>query len=134
MSFPQQHKQTWAWICSAQFRNLHNLEIALRILGILKLRANLEIAQYCCAISRLRSNTAQSQDCAISRFLTKPPLFHPTRESGTTGICYGVVVDNLLALLTCYGLAGLAAILPESLRTKSLKNLPLLIDRQYHAQ
>ena len=28
-----------------QFRNLLNLEIALRILGILKLRTNLEIAQ-----------------------------------------------------------------------------------------
>ena len=33
-------------ICSAQFRNLCNLEIALHILGIRKLRANLEIAQY----------------------------------------------------------------------------------------
>ena len=73
------------YMCSAQFRNLRNLEIALRILGILKLRANLEIAT-------LRNlEIAQWQDRAISRFLTKPPLFHPTCESGTTGICYGVV-------------------------------------------
>ena len=42
-------------------RNLRNLEIALRILGIPKLRANLEIAQW--------------QDCAISKFLTNPRCF-----------------------------------------------------------
>ena len=54
--------------CSAQFRNLRNLEIALRILGIPKLRANLEIAQQHCAISRLRSDKiAQSRDCAVAR-------------------------------------------------------------------
>ena len=40
-----------ARICSAQFRNLRNLEIALRILGIPKMRANLEIV------------AAQSRDC-----------------------------------------------------------------------
>ena len=45
-------------ICSAQFRNLRNLEIAQRILGIPKLRANLEIAQ---TILRLRKRIAQSQ-------------------------------------------------------------------------
>ena len=44
-------KEVFSWhfgyvyiLCSAQFRNLHNLEIALHILGILKLRTNLEIA------------------------------------------------------------------------------------------
>ena len=39
-------------ICPAQFRNLRNLEIAQRILGIPKLRANLEIVQ---TILRLRN-------------------------------------------------------------------------------
>ena len=51
------------YICSAQFRNMRNLEIAQRILGILKLRTNLEIA---CAISRLRTASAQSRDCATA--------------------------------------------------------------------
>jgi len=49
-------------ICSAQFRNLRNLEIALRILRIRKLRTNLEIAH---SILRLRSTFAQSRDCAV---------------------------------------------------------------------
>ena len=49
------------YICSAQFRNLRNLEIAQRILGIAKLRANLEIVQ---TILRLRNTFAQSLDCA----------------------------------------------------------------------
>ena len=38
--------QYTGWICSVQSRNLHNLEIALRILRIPKLRANLEIAHW----------------------------------------------------------------------------------------
>ena len=46
-------------ICSAQSENLRNLEIALRILRILRLRSNLEIAQL---ISRLRNTRAQSRD------------------------------------------------------------------------
>ena len=33
------------YICSAQSENWHNLEIALRVLRILKLRSSLEIAQ-----------------------------------------------------------------------------------------
>jgi len=49
-------------ICSAQSGNLRNLEIALRILRIRKLRTNLEIAQWVYAISRLRSTSAQSRD------------------------------------------------------------------------
>ena len=47
-------------ICSAQSENLRNLEIALRILRIPRLRSNLEIAQ---AIWRLRNTCAQSGDC-----------------------------------------------------------------------
>ena len=35
-----------SWICSAQSGNLRNLEIALRILRILRLRSNLEITHY----------------------------------------------------------------------------------------
>ena len=50
------------YICSAQFRNLRNLKIALRILRIQKLRTNLEIAH---SILRLRSTFAQSRDCAV---------------------------------------------------------------------
>jgi len=42
-------------ICSAQSGNLRNLEIALRILRILRLRSNLEIAHHSCAISTLRN-------------------------------------------------------------------------------
>jgi len=53
-----------SYICSAQSGNLRNLEIALRILRIRKLRTNLEIAQWVYAISRLRSTSAQSRDCA----------------------------------------------------------------------
>ena len=49
------------YICSAQFRNLCNLEIAQRILGIAKLRANLEIVQ---TILRKCNTFAQSLDCA----------------------------------------------------------------------
>ena len=49
------------YVCSTQFRNLRNLEIALRIVGIPKLRANLEIAQ---TILRLRNTFAQPRDCA----------------------------------------------------------------------
>ena len=49
-------------ICSAQSENLRNLEIALRILRIPRLRSNLEIAQ---AIWRLRNTCAQSGDCVI---------------------------------------------------------------------
>ena len=51
------------WICSAQSGNLCNLEIALRILRILRLCSNLEIAHCSCAISRLRNYSAQSSDC-----------------------------------------------------------------------
>ena len=51
----------YTYICSAQFRNLCNLEIALHILGIRKLRTNLEIAH---SILRLRSTFVQSRDCA----------------------------------------------------------------------
>ena len=47
-------------LCSAQSENLRNLEIALRILRIPRLRSNLEIAHYTCAISRLRKYSAQS--------------------------------------------------------------------------
>ena len=50
------------YICSAQSENLRNLEIALRILRIPRLRSNLEIAQ---AIWRLRNTCAQSGDCVI---------------------------------------------------------------------
>ena len=49
------------YICSMQFRNLCNLEIALRILRIQKLHTNLEIAH---SILRLHSTFAQSRDCA----------------------------------------------------------------------
>ena len=45
---------------SAQSENLHNLEIALCILRIPRMRSNLEIAHYNCAISRLRN---KSLDC-----------------------------------------------------------------------
>ena len=48
-----------------QSENLRNLEIALRILRIPRLRSNLEIAHYTCAISRLRTILAQSRDCAL---------------------------------------------------------------------
>ena len=51
------------YICSAQSENLRNLEIALRILRIPRLRSNLEIAQ---AIWRLRNTCAQSGDCVIT--------------------------------------------------------------------
>jgi len=50
-------------MCSAQSGNLRNLEIALHILRIPKLRANLEIGHWVYAISRLRSTSAQSRDC-----------------------------------------------------------------------
>jgi len=49
-------------LCSVQSRNLHNLEIVLRILRIQKLRANLENAQ---PILRLGNTFAQSWNCAI---------------------------------------------------------------------
>ena len=52
----------YIYICSAQSENLRNLEIALRILRIPRLRSNLEIAQ---AIWRLRNTCAQSGDCVI---------------------------------------------------------------------
>ena len=42
---PVRNVYMYACICSAQSRNLRNLEMALHILRILKLRANLEIAQ-----------------------------------------------------------------------------------------
>ena len=48
----------YIYICSAQSENLRNLEIALRILRIPRLRSNLKIEQ---AISRL---SRQSRDCA----------------------------------------------------------------------
>ena len=50
------------YICSAQSENLCNLEIALRILRILRLHSSLEIAQ---PILRLRNTCAQSRDCVI---------------------------------------------------------------------
>ena len=56
--------QSVACICSAQSGSLRNLEIALCILRILRLRSNLEIAHYSCAISRLHNYCAQSSDCA----------------------------------------------------------------------
>ena len=46
--------------CSVQSDNLRNLEIALRILRIPRLRFNLEIVQHVCTISRLRDLHAQS--------------------------------------------------------------------------
>jgi len=49
-----------------QSGNLRNLEIALCILRIPKLRANLEIAHWVYAISRLHGTSAQSRDSAIS--------------------------------------------------------------------
>ena len=71
--------------CSVQFRNLHDLEIALPILGIGKLHA-IEFVLYSCTISRLARNFripnmhnleidtqfpdseyAQSRDCKIAR-------------------------------------------------------------------
>ena len=63
------------YICSAQSENLRNLEIALRILRIPRLRSNLEIAQ---AIWRLRNTCAQSGDCVTRvRNLRTLPV-HPT--------------------------------------------------------
>ena len=69
--------QVYGNICSAQSENLHNLEIALRILRIPRLRCafsesrdcalqlhDLKIAHYSCAISRLRNTLARSRDCA----------------------------------------------------------------------
>ena len=44
-------------VCSAQSKNLRNLEIALHILRILRLRSNREIAHHSCAILRLRMHT-----------------------------------------------------------------------------
>ena len=41
--------------------------------------------------------------------------------------------DDLLPLLSCYGLACLAANLSVSLGTKRLENLPLLINTQHHS-
>ena len=58
--FPAPKVKGYRYICSAQFRNLRNLKIAQRILGIAKLRANLEIVQ---TILRLRNTFAQSVDC-----------------------------------------------------------------------
>ena len=46
------------YICSAQSENLRNLEIALRILMILR------YVQYTCVILRLCNTLAQSRDCA----------------------------------------------------------------------
>ena len=64
-------------VCSAQSGNLRNLEIALRILRIRKLRTNLEIAQWVYAISRSRGTGAQSRDSAISVACTIEPIEFP---------------------------------------------------------
>ncbi len=50
-------------VCSAQFVDLRNFEIALCILEIAKMLAIFEIA---CAISRLRIALAQSRDRALA--------------------------------------------------------------------
>ena len=65
-------------ICSAQSGNLRNLEIALRIHRIRKLRTNLEIAQWVYAISRSRGTGAQSRDSAISVACTSEPIEFPS--------------------------------------------------------
>ena len=57
---------------------MRNLEIALRILRIRKLRTNLEIAQHQCAISRSRGTGAQSRDSAISVACTIEPIEFPS--------------------------------------------------------
>ena len=51
------------FICFSQFRNLHNLEIVLRILGILTLRIKSEIAYGHCTISILHNHNS----CTNSR-------------------------------------------------------------------
>ena len=66
------------YICSVQSGNLRNLEIALCILRILRLRSNLEIAHYSYAISRLCIIVARSRDCAtIVRNLQIAQIMHP---------------------------------------------------------
>jgi len=57
---------------------LHNLEIALCILRILKLHANLEIAYWVYAILRLRGTSAQSRDSTISVACTIEPFEFPS--------------------------------------------------------
>ena len=66
------------YICSAQSRNLRHLEIALRILRILKLHANLEIAHWVYAISRLRGTGVQSRDSTISVACIIEPFEFPS--------------------------------------------------------
>ena len=69
---PEQHGiciyicTTTHYMCSAQSRNLRNLEITLCILRIPKLRANLEIAHWVYTMSRLRGTSAPSRDRAAS--------------------------------------------------------------------
>ena len=67
-----------ACICSVKSGNLRNLEIALRILRIRKLRTNLEIARQQCAISRSRGTGVQSRDSAISVACTIEPFEFPS--------------------------------------------------------
>ena len=53
------------YICSAQSENLRNLEIAMRILRILRLRSNLEIVQ---PISRLCDLHAESTNFQLYQY------------------------------------------------------------------
>ena len=107
-------------ICSAQFRNLRNLEIALRILGILKLCANLEIAQ--------------CQSCAILRFLTNPPLFHPNLNQEPQVSAMGSF-RSLWIIFWPFSCAMVKLLVWQPFSpNRSEQNLMLLMDRRHHSQ
>ena len=83
------------YICSTQSRNLRNLEIALHILRIPKLRANLEIAQ---PILRLRNTFTQSRNCAILRLRERV-------ESPLLWRCYCILSKHGASLIYQYPFA-----------------------------
>ena len=119
-------------LCFAQFRNLHNLEIAQRILRIRKLHTHLEIAHYGCAISRLHSISAQSRqylqlhNTFSSLTISSDPILMLRSPHPENSITFPRSKG-----LSCNCFAGLAAIVSKLLQTKPLKSLPLLIDRQH---
>ena len=87
-------------ICSAQSENLHNFEIVLCILRILRLPSNLKIVHYICMISRLRNYSCmisrlRNYGCLISRCASivrslRGQLYScktPCRYTKTTSYC-----------------------------------------------
>jgi len=69
--FTRDATEQTSWICSAQFRNLRNLEIAQRILRIWKLHTNLKIAD---TILRFRNPRTFDPKHAVDSLWDGEPL------------------------------------------------------------